>query len=855
MSAADINETVGVYEIVEDTCSTENKLFESLSESIAELPVGVEDPKDLPINNNRNNYGYNEDYEEYTGSSAQSFEKVSTIVDDKISPDTIASISAAKLSSVAGNSMGNQLAIGQSDYFNIANSVRQSNSNSLSFSTADVAKVKRETLKQASSNRIPLKQQNLVPLRTSVKASSANSIAIAKDKSPETKLVNRSLQVLVSRTDPRSGKSLQSPAKVKTVAGTSSTSTVTALSTARSLSSAFQAKSKGQLRLSTVEVKAAKLGRASSVTNRSNKSSTAAGLETAESANVSLDKSERQSRIALDLSIANISLPMKDKVASEVMLSDFGQLAAEIDTQSLSAMSVRERSQNSSSAAIMEHIDFPASVRQTREEINISLCDVSDHQQAQVAQISNSTKRLNETVPSATKSVQFLDDYESKFDNGPLAISAAEALHLSTANVFHASIKELPPLPEATAAANPLSLEHSSQSAVYAQEKSRVSTADIEEQEITVPKSANESRDASHILKLSTADVAPQTVSPLVYFVNPARSQPSERENTTHLVSYTNDSLDSKDSKSLIDLSAVHDDQNQADLSATEVISAADAVKFTENSCNSAATIENDGDFQTALQNEQGNQAVREIIFFGAEKSFTVDEKTLTPHPPPYPPGKHARPPTVDSTNSLQFIRRNRARVDSISSNLNVSQQLSASTANITQKSPIMQEMADNIANTSTLTEYPPEAEFPLTEGAELRPAPSATSVKSSAQSSISPERLEETTIPLNQADKGRVKVFVRIRPLFDGAGTVDNSESSARNMALSVEPELNQVTIVDNGKHRQQRFQFDGVFSPLSANNEIFDVIAKPLIHSALNGFNGTLMAYGQTVSFQCKV
>ena len=42
--------------------------------------------------------------------------------------------------------------------------------------------------------------------------------------------------------------------------------------------------------------------------------------------------------------------------------------------------------------------------------------------------------------------------------------------------------------------------------------------------------------------------------------------------------------------------------------------------------------------------------------------------------------------------------------------------------------------------------------------------------------------------------------------------------------------------------------YQFDGVLPENSDNKEAFKHVAEPLVYSALSGFNGILMCYGQT-------
>ena len=44
--------------------------------------------------------------------------------------------------------------------------------------------------------------------------------------------------------------------------------------------------------------------------------------------------------------------------------------------------------------------------------------------------------------------------------------------------------------------------------------------------------------------------------------------------------------------------------------------------------------------------------------------------------------------------------------------------------------------------------------------------------------------------------------------------------------------------------------FKFNRVFDNSSNQNEIFDIVAKPVVNNCLDGYNGTIFAYGQTGS-----
>ena len=100
------------------------------------------------------------------------------------------------------------------------------------------------------------------------------------------------------------------------------------------------------------------------------------------------------------------------------------------------------------------------------------------------------------------------------------------------------------------------------------------------------------------------------------------------------------------------------------------------------------------------------------------------------------------------------------------------------------------------------------------------------------------------------------VKVFCRIRP--------ENEKEKLSGMKTCIIPASeNSVKIftenigIDTGKDSSknksdntQTFTFDGVFAPEEEQENIFNIVAKPLINGALEGINGTLFCYGQTSS-----
>ncbi|KAJ3414063.1 hypothetical protein HDV05_007097 [Chytridiales sp. JEL 0842] len=85
------------------------------------------------------------------------------------------------------------------------------------------------------------------------------------------------------------------------------------------------------------------------------------------------------------------------------------------------------------------------------------------------------------------------------------------------------------------------------------------------------------------------------------------------------------------------------------------------------------------------------------------------------------------------------------------------------------------------------------------------------------------------------------IKVVIRVRPL------------NARELASKHESEW---MVASNGRTIYQKsissnsYTFDDVFEPKRATSDIYQSVAKDIIHSCINGVNGTIFAYGQTSS-----
>lgn len=85
-----------------------------------------------------------------------------------------------------------------------------------------------------------------------------------------------------------------------------------------------------------------------------------------------------------------------------------------------------------------------------------------------------------------------------------------------------------------------------------------------------------------------------------------------------------------------------------------------------------------------------------------------------------------------------------------------------------------------------------------------------------------------------------KIKVAIKSRPLL------------RREIDLKLQPswKIKDNTIQDAGDNSAGILDFDHIFDEEISNQEVFDVVGKPIVDQAIKGFNGTIFAYGQTAS-----
>ncbi|GMI86984.1 Arabidopsis thaliana KINESIN Ungrouped clade, gene A, ARMADILLO REPEAT-CONTAINING KINESIN 1 [Hibiscus trionum] len=90
--------------------------------------------------------------------------------------------------------------------------------------------------------------------------------------------------------------------------------------------------------------------------------------------------------------------------------------------------------------------------------------------------------------------------------------------------------------------------------------------------------------------------------------------------------------------------------------------------------------------------------------------------------------------------------------------------------------------------------------------------------------------------------DPGRVRVAVRLRP----RNAEDLSEADFPD-SVELHPELKRLKLRKNNWNSES-YKFDEVFTETASQKRVYEVVAKPVVESVLSGYNGTVMAYGQT-------
>ncbi|VFR02238.1 unnamed protein product [Cuscuta campestris] len=114
---------------------------------------------------------------------------------------------------------------------------------------------------------------------------------------------------------------------------------------------------------------------------------------------------------------------------------------------------------------------------------------------------------------------------------------------------------------------------------------------------------------------------------------------------------------------------------------------------------------------------------------------------------------------------------------------------------------------------------------------------PPVSGLRRSTAASVSPSRKDDAAI------SGRVRVAVRLRPRNAEEMEADADFSDC----VELQPELKRLKLRRNNWDTDT-YEFDEVLTEFASQKRVYEAVAKPVVESVLEGYNGTIMAYGQT-------
>lgn len=128
-------------------------------------------------------------------------------------------------------------------------------------------------------------------------------------------------------------------------------------------------------------------------------------------------------------------------------------------------------------------------------------------------------------------------------------------------------------------------------------------------------------------------------------------------------------------------------------------------------------------------------------------------------------------------------------------------------------------------------------------------PYSSSSSSTTSSRRSVTPKSRNRSPSPspspafrYNDPEHGRVRVAVRLRPRnAEDLSVADYPD------CIEVQPEIKKLKLIRNNWSTDS-YRFDEIFADSASQKRVYEVVAKPVVESVLEGYNGTVMAYGQT-------
>ncbi|KAL3536931.1 hypothetical protein ACH5RR_000297 [Cinchona calisaya] len=118
-----------------------------------------------------------------------------------------------------------------------------------------------------------------------------------------------------------------------------------------------------------------------------------------------------------------------------------------------------------------------------------------------------------------------------------------------------------------------------------------------------------------------------------------------------------------------------------------------------------------------------------------------------------------------------------------------------------------------------------------------------SSSFKSKLPPSSNVRRSSPASLGGADAVSGRVRVAVRLRPRNAQELEADADFADC----VELQPELKRLKLRKNNWD-SDTYEFDEVLTEYASQKRVYEVVAKPVVESVLDGYNGTVMAYGQT-------
>ncbi|URD98824.1 Armadillo repeat-containing kinesin-like protein [Musa troglodytarum] len=142
---------------------------------------------------------------------------------------------------------------------------------------------------------------------------------------------------------------------------------------------------------------------------------------------------------------------------------------------------------------------------------------------------------------------------------------------------------------------------------------------------------------------------------------------------------------------------------------------------------------------------------------------------------------------------------------------------------------------------TSKLDRLPPSTAY-STPKPSAKPRPSAAPVPRRG-GSVAPAAASAGKAGGDAGVPGRVRVAVRLRPR-NAEETIADADFAD---CVELQPELKRLKLRKNN-WESETYEFDELLTEFASQKRVYEVVAKPVVESVLEGYNGTVMAYGQT-------